>query len=404
MTRTGLPAVMLTCRNGHEFMTKARGRTTVRCPECGAPKRVPADRPQTEREARGRADRAVPAEAPATDPAAGSELADRWDREAPWDGRLSMLGGRPGDMCGECDGPLRWEPGRTLTYCPACQRPALPAAVTEHYRRQDQRSAEVAVRAEPNAAAVRAARVRLRALQQRMADRVNEWIDAFDPEELTGGPLRLALDYRAELAAYLPEIKSTASEAELTVILAEITEITERAGTSGTLAEIERQREAVERQAEYAERQAELAEQAEREAREADRRAEIEARAQRRAIEGGSAQRRPVVMPGSQNGYVTGAVMIAQMAESYRRNKERKLNEYGPCGYEHRKPAIPERRYWIATQDWQGNATSYELPGAPAAVVCGKHFKSADAWIQEQAALITRQRGMRVIGVYTELK
>ena len=92
MTKTGLPAVMLTCRNGHGFMTRARGGSTVRCPECTVPKRVPADRPLTERAARELADRAAVAEVPA----AGSELADRWERETPWNGRLPRFPGRAG--------------------------------------------------------------------------------------------------------------------------------------------------------------------------------------------------------------------------------------------------------------------------------------------------------------------
>lgn len=407
MTKTSLPAVMLTCRNGHGFMTRARGGSTVRCPECGVPKRVPADRPLTERAARELADRAVVAEAPA----AGSELDGRWEREAPWNDRLPMLTGRA--ECPECDGPLQWEPGRTVTYCPECKQVALPAAVAEHYQRQSQHGAEVAIRTGPGAAEVRAARVRLNALKTRMTDRLDEWLEVFDPDDLNGGPARIALDYSAELGAYRAEIKGADDEYELADIMAEVNEIIERAQASGAVDAIERQRETTERQAEYAEQQAKLAEyaerqheQAEREAeREAQRRAAIEAQ-QRKAIE----NRKPAAVS-SQNGYLTAgvqaSVMIAHMAQAAERNRlerERKLNEYGPCGYKHRKPTIPERRYWITTLNWQGNRSGYELPDSPAVAVCGKHFAVADQWIQEQAALIAGQRGVSVLAVHTELK
>jgi hypothetical protein len=295
---------------------------------------------------------------------------------------------------------LLWEPGRTVIYCRECKRLGLPTAVTEHYQRQSQRGAEVAVRAEPDAAAVRAARVRLRALIARTADGLAEWLDVFDPADLNGGPARLALDYRAELAAYLPEIKGAADEHELAEIMADVDEVIERARTSGALDQIGRQRDVIERQAEQAEREAEWAEQAEQEARqaeqaerEAQRRAEIEARSQRKAI----------ASPASSNGYIGAGVMLIGMVEKYRADKERKLSQYGRCGYEHKKPAVPERRYWIATVDFEGNQTGYELPNAPSAVVCKKHFALADQWIEEQAALLRTQQFAQVKAVYTEL-
>jgi hypothetical protein len=41
---TTLPQITLQCRAGHSFQTRARGGGVVRCPRCGAPKRVPAAR------------------------------------------------------------------------------------------------------------------------------------------------------------------------------------------------------------------------------------------------------------------------------------------------------------------------------------------------------------------------
>ncbi len=410
MAVSKLPEIGLECRNGHPFRTRARSGSTVRCPTCSAPKHVPADRPRTDREARDRAERIGRAEpgGQADDPAAGSELADRWGQEVPWEGKLTILGGRAGDECPECDGPLAWEPGRTVAYCQECKRLDLPAAVTEHYQRQNQHGAAVATRG-ASAAEVRAIRVRLSALKTRMTERLDEWLEVFDPDDLNGGPARLALDYSAELDAYRPEIKGAADETELADIMAEVNEVIERARTSGALDQIGRQRDAIERQAEQAEREAEWAEQAEREARQAEqaereaaRRAEIEARSQRKAIAGPASRTTTTRIPDS-NGYVGAAVTLIGMIEQSRAAKERKLSQHGPCGYEHKKPTVPERRYWITTLDWQGNQSGHELPNAPSAVVCKKHFALADQWIEQQAALIRTQRLAQVAAVYTEL-
>jgi len=258
-----------------------------------------------------------------------------------------------------------------------------------------------------------AERVKVRALAHRVAEEVDEWIDEFDPDGLSGNVRRLALDYRAELRAWLPEIKragESGDQAELESIVGKVQEVSDRAERFGVLAEIGRQREAIERAAELAERQAEWAEQAEREARQAEqaereaaRRAEIEARAQRKAIAGPAARTTVTRIPDS-NGYVAAAAGLIGMIEQSRAIKERKLSEHGPCGYQHKKPTVPERRYWITTLDWQGNQSGHELPGFPAVVVCSKHFAAADQWIQEQAALIASQHRVNVLAVHTELK
>jgi hypothetical protein len=427
MTTSRLPEITVTCRNSHSFQTRAHGGQGVDCPQCRAGgERVKVwirkDRPRNARELADQAAEDAPAGRAATAVPVGPdpELVARWAQEAPWDGKLRFLPGRPGDECGKCGERVQWEPGRTLIYCPACKRAGLPAAVTAHYARQAQRSTEVASRAAPDAAAERAARVRLRALAQRMTDRLGEWLDAFDPDDLTGNPERAARDYRAELSAYLPEIRAAGSERELADIMQEITGVIERAERSGALASIEQQRGAIERQAEQAERAAEWAEaERQRAAQEraelerterAERQAAIAARTERRAIEGQAGHR---TMPGyqvinarpGQNGYVTATIGIAGMIERNRAEKERKLAEYGPCGYgdEHRKPEVPKRRYWIMTLDWQGSESGYAVPGAPQAVVCKKHFAMADVWIEEQAAAIAARGNPLIKAVYTEL-
>src|ERR1035441_560984 len=243
MTISNLPEITLTCRDGHLFTTRAKGGITVQCKTCGAPKRVPVNRPRTAREMS-----AATARREAQPPADG--VAPGWAAEPARDGGSQLRTGRDSDTCQECGTGLLWEPGRTVVYCPDCQTATLPAAVTGHYERQAHRSAEVAVRAAPDRSAERAARVRLRAIAQRMADHVNGWLDTLDTDGLRGNAERAALDYRAELTAHLPEIRDAESEAELAAIAADITEVTDRAVSSGAVAAIAEQREASERGAE----------------------------------------------------------------------------------------------------------------------------------------------------------
>lgn len=402
-----LPEIKLTCKNGHTFPTRARGGVAVACPECrrqnpGQPRVtrwVPKDRPRTERERAG-----LPATAPEPDPG----LTARWAREPAWSGKIPMAAGRPGDECPGCGEALMWEPGRTVIYCSQCPRLSLPPAVAEHYEHQERRTAAVATRTTPDAAAKRAARVRLAALKTRMTDQVDNWLNELDPDELTGPVERMARDYQAELSAYLTEIKNAASEAELTEILADITEVLGRAEAGGVLDAIERHRQAVERQADEDERQAELAAQAEQEAeqerQEARRQAQIQASAQRRAIAPPPAARKPVTGPPT-GGYVGAAVTVIGMMEARRQEKEKaaaRLAQVGQCQYQHRKPVAPDRRYYISAADWSGNANGYEIQNSPAVLACRKHFAEADTWIEEQAAPFTRQ-GYNIKTVYQEL-
>lgn len=392
-----LPEIKITCRNDHTFPTRARGSSSISCPLCKADGQrvtawVPKDRPRSVVDARASAPRPA--------------LAGRWAREPAWAGRLVILPGGPDDDCPKCRNPLHWEPGRTLVYCGTCNRATLPAVVAEHYQRRDQTRAEVATRAAPDKSAERAARVQLRTLAQRMNEQVNKWINAFDPDGLSGTAERLALDYQAELAAYLPEIKRAESERELTEIMAEIMEVANRAQKSGELATIQRQREAIERQLEQAEREAEWeAEQAEL-AAQAEHQAAVEARAERKAIES-RAESKPVpkVAMGYQggNGYVSVGVIAMTMIQKYQAERERLLSERGSCGYPHRKRTVAERRYWICNLDWQGNQTPHGALNAPSALICKKHFAEADQWIEEQAAIMRRTQSVQILAVHTEL-
>jgi len=374
MTTSRLPAITVSCPNNHEFSTRSRGGQGIDCPACRRNgKRVKVwitvNRPRTLQA------QAAAITAPGT--AASSDLAARWDREPPWDGEHRLALGRPADECPECSGPVLWEPSRTLTYCQACKRGGLPAAVTDHYERQAQRSAEVAVRDAPDLAAEQGARVQLRALAQRMTDQVAEWHDdVFSLAGLTGGAQRLALDYRAELAAWLPEIRQAGSQAELAAIAAEITEVTGRAASSGAIDTIERQRQAIERQHEQAARESQWAEQeraeqeqAEHDRQQAERSAALAARSEQRAI----ANKPQIVL--SPNMRAMGQVLVMIDQRSQNRAK------YGTCDFRHRTRPVAERLYGIQTTDWQGHGTGNVALDTRQARACPKHFDDAWQWV-----------------------
>jgi hypothetical protein len=210
-------------------------------------------------------------------------------------------------------------------------------------------------------------------MAQRMTDTVGDWIDDFDPGGLDGGAERLALDYQAELAAWLPEIRQAGSEAELASIAAEITAITSRAASSGDTAVIERHRQAAERQRETAER----------EALEDRARTEIERQRQRQQ-EAIAARPEPKAIerkPASAMDVTAGGAALFMMIERGRQAKAARLAEHGTCGFQHRKPVIAERLYGVEMVGYDGR-TGYQVPGTSEVRACAKHFAAADAWIE----------------------
>lgn len=408
MTISKLPEITLTCRDGHQIRTRARAGQSIKCQTCGAYKRVPAARPLTARELAA----TTAAEDRDQDHDDTGEMAARWESEPEWNGdQLPDWPGRPGDFCAECGGQLTWEPGRTWTNCDECAEQdggvALPAAVGAYYERQAARRSEVAVRAAPDESASRSARARLRARKEMARECVGEWLEtvadsgSYDRAQWQ----RQAAELAALLRGYLPEIDQAPDEATLAAVSQDVSALLASELGKALAAEYEeaqgraeRQQEAQQRAIEYEreQREAEARAERERQAAERERQAQIKQARERKAITGGQGSRTP-------DPY--GIAPIMAMIYAVRKEKEQRLDEYGPCGYgtEHRKPEIPARRYWIMTLDWQGNDSGYEVPGGPQAVVCKKHFTKADAWIQEQAALITTQGRMRVRAAYTEL-
>jgi uncharacterized Zn finger protein (UPF0148 family) len=389
VTISKLPEINLTCRNGHTFATRARGGTTVRCKTCGAPKHVPTDRPRSERE-----HQAVSGPADS----AARVMADRWEREPEWDGQDRPVPGRPGDVCPECDGPLLWEPGRTRVYCPGCQRAGLPAAVTAHYERAEQRRAEVAIRAaevavRPDAAAERAARVRLHAAKQTARRYVEARLDDVADEECYDlvQDQRQAAELATLLRAYLPEIDRADNEEALGAIFGEICGLLESDQGKALFAAYEaarnraqrqweaqeRAREAAERQREFAEQERQEAAEREREQREAERQAALAAR-ERKTITTDIAG----LKPGSS------AYAIAQigvMIEENRRKKAERLAANGECQFTgHRGKVAATRLYWVPARDPHWRMNGYAQHGAPQYRACAKHYSAAEAQLNRE--------------------
>jgi len=354
----------------------------------------------------------------------GARLARLWAAERGTEGEVLEVADVLGDQADDlgCGHPGRWTTDHTAVVCEQCKTrgtspgsSALADALEARRKQHTPKRGEVVPRV--TEAEARRARVQLHAAKRQAEKYLGELLaDLEHAGELAEAEGNDYVAARAEGLYDLAEgYEAEIAEADTLELLRELLsdlDNVRRGGDFGTLmtfvnqleVQAERRLQLEERQAEVRRREAEAEREAEQRRREAER-AEREQRRQltsARAASGELARRQSSAV--SQNGYATGILMVAQIAEGYRRDKERKLSQHGPCGYEHRKPVIPERRYWIATQDWQGNATSYELPGAPSAAVCHKHFAAADAWIEQQAALIARQRGVQVTAVYTELK
>lgn len=386
MTVSRLPEIAVTCKNRHTFGTRAHGGQAVDCPQCRAGGErvkvwVRKDRPRTAREVAEHA--AI--DAPAPDSAArqlSAELAARWQQEQPWDGRLRLVPGRAGDACSECSGPVQWEPGRTLVYCPECKRAGLPAAVTDHYARQLRRSTEVAVRAAPDESAERAARVRLRARKDAVKHRVQAWLESIADEYSYDQVQwqRQACELAAMLRAYLPEISEAATETALAGVLRDIDALITSEQSQTLKNEYQQAQQRAEQQQRQARYQQELAEQleserqqAERERQAADREASKQlAQQERKAITGGQTT---ATLRLSDNPYAPAMAMLAQ----WQQNKDRKIASKGKCAFRHLADTPAARIYGVPQRSYGGQDTGYALPGAPQYRACAKHYQAAES-------------------------
>jgi len=384
MTTSRLPAITVTCPNDHHFDTKARGGQSIDCPHCRTDGHrvkvwVPTHRPTTAR--------ALAAAIGAPGPGGltsqlSTELAARWQQERPWDGGLRLAPGRAGDVCPECSGPLEWEPGRTLVYCPECKRAGLPDAVTEHYARQLRRSTAVAVRAEPDRSAERAARVQLRAAKDAVKRRVQTWLESVADEDSYDRVQfqRQAFELAAMLRAYLPEISEAEDEVTLGSVLRDVDALITGDQASALKIEYEQAQERAERQHRAREQTAELeryrqeaADQQERERQAAEREARQLAQQERKAITSGrttTTTRLPPVSP-----YAPLVLMIAERQKA----KEQRIASNGKCAFKHLGDVPATRIYAVPMRVYGGQMSGYRVAEAPEYRACGKHHEAAEA-------------------------
>ena len=393
MTKSQLPKITLTCTDGHQFATRAAGGRSVRCTVCGKSKRVPVDRPRTAREAAsyaapGGGDHQDPAGAADTAPDPARELAERWEAETRWPGAVVPSPGRAGDECPECEGPLSWEPRRTLVYCPACQRVDLPPAVSEHYQRQQSQRAEVATRQHADPIAEKAARARLRALVIQAEQWADEWLETIgDPESYDRIQWqRAAREFSATFCGWMPELRNAETEDELTEIKSVIvSELLNSDPGKELRAEYDAARNRAE-QAEERRQRAEEIERAEAEAERARQQKMIEASrndarkvANRRAITSG---KEPTHNP---DPYGAALGSLATLMVKTQQNHDRAIEQRGKCTFAHTMgPKPADRLYWVPQRDWRGTETGYALPNTPQLRACSKHFAALEAEMTRQ--------------------
>jgi endogenous inhibitor of DNA gyrase (YacG/DUF329 family) len=380
-----LPEIQITCRYDHPFLTRARGGAAVSCPVCRkAGKRVsvwvPKDRAATGRPVR-------PTSEPAAVAVPGSELAARWESVPQWDGGMGMAPARDTDVCPECENLLEWEPGRTLTWCAECKMVDLPPAVAGHYRREDARRSQVAIRDAPDSAALRSARVALRGRKDIARRQVGQLLNTVADDESYDRVqfARQAVDLAAMLRGYLPEIADAPDEDTLTAVLDEIAEhmaspqgqalTAEYQASTGRADEWERQQT---RRAEMAAQERQQAEQAERE----ERARELAASRERKAITAGPPARTPVVRtPAIQSGYTGVAVQIA----AFKIARDNQIAQHGACEFKHRMMEIPASRlFGIPARNWDGTMSGYAIANTPQYRACMKHYATAEAKLNQE--------------------
>lgn len=392
MTKSELPEITLTCGDGHPFTTRAAGGQTVRCKECQRSKHVPTDRPRTAKEAAAYNSTATSGhqdQAPASNPGADQarKLAARWQAETPWSAKrdLTPRPGRDQDSCPGCGDPMLWEPRRTLTFCPECQKVDLPPAVSEHYRRQASQRSETAVMQRVDPMAEKAARARLRALISQTEQWANDWIDSIGDEDSYDRIQwkREAGEFAAILRGYIPEIRNSETQEELAEIKSHITsEILNSELGTALRTEYDQARNRAENRAMARQRAAEI-EQAEAEAEaEADRQRAIMERSQQE-VRQVATQR--AITSGKGPSYADGFASVAMAIERQRVRTALAIEQRGQCAFKHPLGPHPaDRLYGVPDRDYQGAMTGYSMPQSPQLRACSKHFGAAEAELNRQ--------------------
>lgn len=385
MTRSRLPAITLTCRNGHEFTTEARGGSTVRCKTCGAPKAVPANRPKTAKEA---AALAVREDHQDQDHAPGRELAERWGAEGPWSGILQDRAGDPQDACPECGELLSWEARGTLAYCDSCKCVDLAPSIAEHYDRQSSNSTEVAIRERADPIDEIAAQSRLRGLIIEAGESVKAWVRNYgNPDSYDRIQWKREADaFGAAMRGWLPAIEGAKTEDRLTQIkgriLADV--IDSEPGRA-----LRAEREAVRNRAEQAElrrQRAEEMEQAQAEAEAARQRQQvITAHVEKDVRQIATREPRAITAgPAASVMQADPFTGLAKQVWDAQERKSRAIAERGECAFRHPLGAFPaDGVCGIPHRDYLGTETGY-VAESPQLRACEKHAPAALAHLRRQ--------------------
>ena len=200
MSNQRLPPIVLTCRNGHEVQTRARGGQAIKCPECRVAVWVPADRKTNE-----------------ADSGSGDDaFTGRWDSEPEFTDEDALT--KSGHQCQTCGTEQYWEPGRTMLICPQCRTSSLPPTIQKRY-------AEIEVRkTAPDPVAQiekRQAEMRLRMKISEQRDRLirvaEGWAEFVDPDRLENRSplLDVCIGLESNLRHVIAELRKTTEPEEL---------------------------------------------------------------------------------------------------------------------------------------------------------------------------------------------
>jgi hypothetical protein len=368
-------AGIIRCPAGHTSRSAAKVGGTTSCPACRA-------------DGRGRVScRVHPDTAPGPAGVTDSEtahLAAAWAAELPHAPWHEVLGEAAGQDCPGCAGPMRWTGAGTALICPKCRQWSLPPAALDRAAAAGaalERRASRAVAV--SGAQARAGRVRIRAIQDALAQHVERLLDDCDPDDYDKSQdQRAAFEIGARLRAYLPEIRDAGTEHELSEVHAEVQEI--RAGARfaelvqerGFVAAARASRQAARERA--IEQQRQIEKQREADQRAAERQAAINERQAAVAIE-----RRPAKPPTSP--YVAAVGSVAVLVDENKRAKLALVRANGACGFKHRMAAsgtIPaDRFYGVLVLVWGREELQ---DSAPSIRACRKHFAAAAEWMAEQ--------------------
>lgn len=212
MSTQRLPVVTLTCRNGHDVPTRARGGQAVKCPnqECRVSVWVPADRQTGET---GSGDE-------------GDSFAHRWENEPEVSDEDSLT--ESPHSCETCGSVQYWEPGRTMLICPKCQTASLPPTIAKQYAEIEVRKTapDPVAMVEKSQTEMRQ-RMRVTEERDRLIRVAESWAEFVDPDRLEDdSPISaICVGLESNLRHVVSELKRTIEPIEIVAAKSLLVEI-----------------------------------------------------------------------------------------------------------------------------------------------------------------------------------